>query len=387
MLANRINRVTVRNFRSLADVSVDLEDLTILVGVNGSGKTNFIDTLRFVSHALRRGLGTTVIPEGPMTLPAKFFSVWRSSSKDDFSNLEIQLDLTLGEQAAFYSFALDNGRKSRGTYIYSIESETCRLGSNSFEAQNSGDQLKVISSSPSSVNLLATQGRSLILPLIGNQPEFSPLYTFLVQMRFYSMLPAVLRLPQRVSDSYPLDEQGLNFTAALRDFLASEDNKSKGDFYEIIARIVPGISKDNAIKVGELGDYLLASIKHDDERRTLPLEAESDGTLRIISLLLALYQQPSLPVVGIEEPDLMLHPGAMGILSDIIFAASHRSQIILTTHSPDLISRFKADTLRIVELVDGATKIGPIREDQRQIIEDQLFSGGDLLRLGGLARE
>lgn len=83
----------------------------------------------------------------------------------------------------------------------------------------------------------------------------------------------------------------------------------------------------------------------------------------------------------------MIHPGAMGILSDIIFEASHHSQIILTTHSPDLISRFKADTLRIVELVDGSTKIGPLREDQRQIIEDQLFGGGDLLRLGGLARE
>ncbi len=91
-------------------------------------------------------------------------------------------------------------------------------------------------------------------------------------------------------------------------------------------------------------------------------------------------------MMGIEEPELMVHPGALGVLADQIHAASHRGQIILTTHSPDLISRFSAKYLRIVELVNGVTKIGPLNEDQRKIIEDKLFSGGDLLRIEGLSR-
>ncbi len=91
--------------------------------------------------------------------------------------------------------------------------------------------------------------------------------------------------------------------------------------------------------------------------------------------------------MAIEEPELMIHPGALDALSDIIIEASHRSQVILTTHSPDMISRFPPESLRIVELEDGETKVGPVREDRLKALNDQLFSSGDLLRIGGLARD
>jgi predicted ATPase len=102
--------------------------------------------------------------------------------------------------------------------------------------------------------------------------------------------------------------------------------------------------------------------------------------------LTAIYQTPSLPLIGLEEPDLMVHPAVIGVLSDILLEAANRSQLILTTHSPDLISRFPAEFLRIVNYTDGATQIGSLREDQREVINASLFSGGDLLRLEGLKR-
>ena len=52
MLANRINSITIRNFRNLADVTVDMEDLTVLVGANGTGKSNFLNALRFVRDVI-----------------------------------------------------------------------------------------------------------------------------------------------------------------------------------------------------------------------------------------------------------------------------------------------------------------------------------------------
>ena len=82
----------------------------------------------------------------------------------------------------------------------------------------------------------------------------------------------------------------------------------------------------------------------------------------------------------------MLHPPALAVLADEIQEAAHRGQIIITTHSPDLISRFPVEALRIVEMVDGATQIDPLRENQKAAIHDQLFSGGDLLRIEGLKR-
>ena len=115
-----------------------------------------------------------------------------------------------------------------------------------------------------------------------------------------------------------------------------------------------------------------------------PIDQESDGTLRVLALLAALYQKAPNHLIAIEEPELSIHPGALAVLSEVIEEAATRSQVIITTQSPDLISRFHADQLRVVEMVDGETHIGPIDEGQRESINKQLFSGGDLLRIEGL---
>ena len=60
MLANRINRVRIKNYRSFADVDMTFEDLTVLVGPNGSGKSNVVDALRFVRDALTLGLENAI---------------------------------------------------------------------------------------------------------------------------------------------------------------------------------------------------------------------------------------------------------------------------------------------------------------------------------------
>ena len=104
-------------------------------------------------------------------------------------------------------------------------------------------------------------------------------------------------------------------------------------------------------------------------------------------MLTALYQDPPKSLLSVEEPELTIHPGALGVLSDILLEASRRTQLLLTTHSPDLISRLPVKSLRAVEKVDGVTLINEIDETQRKAIEQRLFSAGDLLRLEGLVRQ
>ena len=74
------------------------------------------------------------------------------------------------------------------------------------------------------------------------------------------------------------------------------------------------------------------------------------------------------------------------MLADVITEAGSRMQLLLTTHSPDLISRLPVKSLRAVEKLDGVTIINEIDETQRKVIEKRLFSAGDLLRLEGLGR-
>jgi predicted ATPase len=104
--------------------------------------------------------------------------------------------------------------------------------------------------------------------------------------------------------------------------------------------------------------------------------------------LLALFQcterseNDPVPLVGIEEPESTLHPAAAGILFDALHEASHFTQVLVTTHSPDLLDVKDVDvnSLLIVEMAAGETVIGPADEASKSIVRDRLSTAGDLLR-------
>ena len=116
----------------------------------------------------------------------------------------------------------------------------------------------------------------------------------------------------------------------------------------------------------------------------------SDGTLRAFGALVAVAQlaEGNVPVslVGIEEPEAALHPAAAGALMDALHEAAVHTQIVVTTHSPDLLDRldFETDRILVVESRNGATQIGPIDNASRQAIKKHLFSPGELLRMDQL---
>ena len=114
------------------------------------------------------------------------------------------------------------------------------------------------------------------------------------------------------------------------------------------------------------------------------LYQESDGTLRLLGLLTTLYQYPHLPFVGIEEPEFAIHPGALAALAEYLEEASQMTQIVITTHSPDLIDQLSVDSLRVVDAVSGVTTIGYVSKGQIEAVKQNLFSPGDLHRTEGL---
>jgi predicted ATPase len=374
VLEQRLTKVTIRNYRSLEDVTVELDDLTVLVGPNGSGKTNFLDALRFVRVALRQGLSNAI------TYDRGVWSLKHTNRTGEFtytfSDLEILLEFELEGQDGSYGFVL-NPHGPSGTVI---KSEKCYLGDSGIEIAN-GRLVNAALKGYQSQGLVI-QSENLTLPLIGNLPEIRQVYEFLSQIKIYSIIPEKLFPFHHAPSSYPLEEGAENLASMYR---SATPKVLVSKVAEALSRIVPGISDENTFGSIAGGNRLDVRIKHDDGDY-YSLGLESNGTIRALALLTALYQAPALPLIAIEEPELMIHPGALAVLSDIILEASHRGQIILTTHSPDLISRFPADSLRIVERIDEMTKIDPIRDDQLSVINDKLFSGGDLLRIEGLQR-
>jgi len=120
-------------------------------------------------------------------------------------------------------------------------------------------------------------------------------------------------------------------------------------------------------------------------------ENMSDGTLRALGVLTALFQSVNggakhVPLVGIEEPEVAVHPGAAGVLRDALRTAAEATQVIVTSHSPDLLEDKDVgdESILGVANVTGETKIGSLNEAGRSAIRDRLYTAGELLRLNQL---
>jgi len=177
-----------------------------------------------------------------------------------------------------------------------------------------------------------------------------------------------------------LADDGANFIQAVDRIVNNLDAWPR--WAELLAAIQ---TLDPSVKRIELrapeGDRIVVS--HDVNGRLLDFEVgrEPEGLRRVLAHLIALYQSPSKQTLIFEEPEKGIHPGALAVLADQFAACpdAGRGQVILTTHSPELLNHFPPDSLRVVEKRDYATTIGPVEENQVEAIREQLIRPGELL--------
>lgn len=379
-----ISQLKVKNYRSLADVTVSFEVLTVLVGLNGSGKSNLVDVLRFVSEALTHGLDSAVLKRHGMS------ALRRWSGKGRPYDVEIGLSVSgNGTLAADYQFTL--GSELRGEYR--VKSERCEVHDLSRQPSTLINKFETVNgewgASPLEVAPTLPQ-TALALPLLTGLEPFRQVYDLLTSMSFYNIVPHDLTEPQKPANAYPLTERGDNLASLLRELRRSHSPVSK----ELESALNNVMSDVLGYQVAQVGGYLVTKLRHTgagkDQKPLFELSQESDGTLRMLGILSALYQTPPRGLIALEEPELTIHPGAMSLLWEEILEATQRQdrqmQVVLTTHSPDLLDMCEADQIRVVEKINGITHVGPVAEEQKQIIQQRLFAPGQLLQAQGLRR-
>jgi predicted ATPase len=95
----------------------------------------------------------------------------------------------------------------------------------------------------------------------------------------------------------------------------------------------------------------------------------SDGTLRLLAHLAAIYSPTPPPLMAFEEPENNIHPHLHELLADVLRGASKRSQILVATHSPHFLDyrRFDLDDLVIVEKIEGKTHCKKLSKKDRRM--------------------
>lgn len=365
-----LSRLRVSNFKSLGE-SVDLRlgTFTALVGANGSGKSNIADVPRFVAHALRDGLDVAMVSRGGMR------GVGRRSGGRPF-DVGIDVELRDRDEHGSYSLKL----KSHGGNDYRVAHE---IGS--WEGAHSGT-FHVEGGRWSGPDGLAPEidDASLVLPLIAADRRFRPLYDRLRSAAVYSVFPDVLRNPQRPDPATPMEEHGSNWATALRDIV--KDAERRAELLAALRRVVGDVED---VKVQSAGAFLVPEFLHGEpsgmkRNRWFDAAQESDGTLRVAGILTALLQRPMPAFLGIEEPELTVHPGMLPLIYDYLAQAASQTQVLITTHSPDLLDLVDAESIVAVERVHGVTTARPMRSQQLHLIREKLTSPGELMRVEGI---
>ena len=167
-----------------------------------------------------------------------------------------------------------------------------------------------------------------------------------------------------------LEADGGNIASVLAN-LKAEAPESAARVREYLSKVVPGTVGMEPRAVGpKLTLEFRQEVRGDRHPWRFLADNVSDGTLRVLGVLVALYQGAML--VGIEEPEGALHPAAAGVLTDVLREASERVQVIVTSHSADLLDRetIPSDSILTVISEDGETRLGPLDETGRHMLRD-----------------
>ncbi|MBI4881161.1 MAG: AAA family ATPase [Planctomycetes bacterium] len=367
---NRVTRLRVSNYRSLGrDQKLDLGPFTALVGPNGSGKSNVVDVVGFVRDAMHMGLSGAITDRGGIA------AVRRWSSGRPYS-VSIAFDVVVDGGTGTYAFEITGDRKEE----FRIKSEEAAIlrGSERLRFSVEGGSW----TGPEGLEPMVSE-TTLALPTVAGDERFQGLYNLLASPVIYAIFPDTLRRPQKYSPEKPLHRHGDNWVSILRD----QDQASWKQ--EIIAALGRLTSDIDDIKVSKAASYLVAQFRHVTGGKTTWFDAaqESDGTLRVAGILSALLQEPPLPLIGVEEPELTVHPGALPLLMDYLRQASRRSQVLITTHSPELLDLVAPQEVCVVQKSDDGTVVGSMAEDQLQAVRDRLLGLGELMTTEGLRQQ
>lgn len=373
-----LTRVVLRNYKSIGTCDVQLGPLTYLVGANGSGKSNFLDALHLVRDALATSLDNALNERGGLTEV-------RRRSNGHPNHFGIRLEFILPDmRQGHYAFNI-GALPSRG---YEVQAEECAIGEKGegpfFRIERG--ELKACSET----TFPAVTSDRLALVSVSGLTAFRPVFDALLAMGFYNLNPKLMREPQKPQDGRFLKSVGENIVSVIG-HLERVAPERMAIIQEYLQTVVPTV---HGVERKQIGPLETLQFRQDMAGSKHPwhflAQNMSDGTLRALGVLTALFQtnqdQRAL-LIGIEEPETALHPAASAALREALQKASQTTQIIVTSHSPDLLDDRGIEPGSFLAVVSegGETKIGPLDAASLSAMREQLFSAGELLRLNQLA--
>ena len=321
-----ITQLTVRNFKCLQDVTVTLGPFTVLVGANDSGKSSLLDAIQVLGRSALEPLPDSLMPEGGVGSSPFEELVWQR-------NVARSMVWRLQGESRGRRFAYELAVRS-GPYVR-------------FEKlPHHPTHLVSTSADPRETRLRAS---------LRTQAELAPVVAGFASVRKYRFDPRALRKVAPLSTDALLSSSGDNLAAALDALLTGPDRSAIHGLEAALRDAVPTLAGvalravPTASGFGKAVEFILAGTR---PPVTIPAANASEGTL-LYTAFLALAYGAGPEILLIEEPENGLHPSRMEAVMSLLRkvcegdVGNRPRQVILTTHSPMLLSYAKPEEVRI----------------------------------------
>jgi len=329
-LNNYLQKVRLQDFLSLHSVELPLKPLTVLVGPNASGKSNVLEALKLLKKMVE--------DENPPSSDFIKKRIWAGGA----DGITIHVEASLEENIADYTVTLKPealGLAQEKLMVNKVDVLSIENGQGMVNDEDASNQITYKSHQMA----LKSAGD------YGNKPVTNSLKEFIRHWEFYDFVPYQIRhgktvpKPSQIMDSslpQYLDSHGI----ALPYLLSYWHQNAPDHFQAVQTGLAHAFNaKVNLDAFSGNGKNIMLLEGYPDP---IPLTNASDGTLLLLAyqVLLNLPELPSL--IAIEEPEKNFHPAWLNILSDILQQLSKRTQVIITTHSSQLLDNFAPETLQ-----------------------------------------
>jgi predicted ATPase len=421
-----ITKIEVNGYRLLNEFSADLGELTVVIGANAVGKSTLLDCLQCISQCVEYPLNTVLgwhwgiisllnVEEKQdkklswdITFKKPRHGVWAQIPIEDRPMVyEVVLETAITGQASarYEALRASEPRPGFAEPFKFLEATPFRRRiydrrTNHLESFDEAKPHPSTGDVPANSKTIPTQAQEPALMLsqirfFNDFPIPSYVRAFLSNMTFFPGFDvtrySVLRT--KAAEIKPvaiLMSSGENLGTVLHEILNRyEYRDAANDLREFLKAAYPTFEDIHCDTTYGTPPQVLVRVREKAMPRSMELGELSDGMLRFLCLATALLSPIISPLVAIDEPEVGLHPRLLPIVADMIKMASERTQVLVTTHSPDLLNRFNIDDVAVMTRDEKAIKAKWHRPSDRKTLVQMLKSVegetlGDLHRSGEL---
>ena len=343
----RIEYLKVTNFRVLRDVELrNLTPMTVLLGPNGSGKSTVFDAFAFLAECFDAGLRRawdrrgkarelkTRGSEGPVAIRIKY----REKPQTPLITYHLAVDENAGAPVVVHEW-LSWKRGRRGAPFRFLEYQNGRGEAASGEAPDAQDQH--VDTPLKSPDLLAVNA----LGQFQEHPRVAALRDFILDWHVSYLSAESARGQPEAGPHERLTRTGDNLANVIQYLNERHPERLERIFATLRGR-VPRIERVVADTMQD--GRLLLQIKDAPFDHPVLARFASDGTLKMLAYLVLLHDPEPPPFIGIEEPENFLHPRLLHDVGEECRAASARTQLLVTTHSPYFLNAMRAEEVRVL---------------------------------------